>query len=493
MSESRSWYSNPRLWLVAIVLFAALVRFPNIAWDQNHFFHPDERAVAYAVQRIDFPHLKLDPDFFAYGSLPIYLAKISSDVVSLVDRNATSYDGVIVNGRRLSALMGTLTVLLLILLGTRLYGQTVGLLAGFLLAAAVLHVQNSRFLTVDVPLTLFVLLGLSQLVRVCDEGKARHFLMAGICIGLAVANKFSAMPLFLPLGIAALHRYFVERRFISVSGKVLLAVVAAALAFALAEPYAILRFDRFYHDIVEQSGMVRNAGQFPYTTQYMYTPKYVYDLTQLILWGMAPLLGVVAVWATATRIGVAWRSRRATEWVLLSWVIPFFLVTGWFEVKFPRYLLPIYPLMALWAADWLVQRYRRGTLFGRMALPAVVLGTLAATFAFVSTYTRPHTIVTASEWFYQHIPPGSHVLTQDWDEGFPFVLPGYNPSRYQVKTFGYYEDDTSNKIQKLSQELASSDYIVFQTKRLYGAVTRAETRDPKQPGRRAYPLTSRYF
>ena len=42
-------------------------------------------------------------------------------------------------------------------------------------------------------------------------------------------------------------------------------------------------------------------------------------------------------------------------WVLLSWVIPFFLITGWFEVKFPRYLLPIYPLMILWAADWLLR------------------------------------------------------------------------------------------------------------------------------------------
>ncbi|MBI3781902.1 MAG: glycosyltransferase family 39 protein, partial [Deltaproteobacteria bacterium] len=493
MTEPRSWWSSPRLWLVAIVLFAALVRLPNIAWDQNHFFHPDERAVAFAVQRIDFTHLKLDPDFFAYGSLPIYLAAVSSKVAALVDRNATSYDGVILNGRRLSAVMGTLTVLLLILVGTRLYGQSVGLLAGFFLAAAVLHVQNSRFLTVDVPLTFFVLLGLSQLVRVCDEGKTRNFLAAGICIGLAIATKFSAMPLFLPLGIAALHRCFVERRVLPISAKVVLAVVAAALAFAVAEPYAILRFDRFYHDIVEQSGMVRNAGQFPYTTQYMYTPKYVYDLTQLILWGMAPLLGVTAVWATASRVGGAWRNRRAAEWVLLSWVIPFFLVTGWFEVKFPRYLLPIYPLMALWAADWLVQRYRRGSLVGRVALPAVVLGTLAATLAFVSTYTRQHTVVTASEWFYQHIPPGSKVLTQDWDEGFPFALPAYNLGRYQVRTFGYYEDDTSNKIQRLSEALATSDYVVFQTKRLYGAVPRAENRDPMQPGRRAYPLTSKYF
>ena len=182
-----------------------------------------------------------------------------------------------------------------------------------------------------------------------------------------------------------------------------------------------------------------------------------------------------------TRVALAWRSRRAVEWLLLSWVIPFFLITGWFEVKFPRYLLPIYPLMILWAAEWLVRKYRSGSLFGRIAAPLVVAGTLAAAVAFMSIYTRPHTVVTASEWFYKHIPPDSKVLTQDWDEGFPFALPGTNPGRYKIVPFGYYEPDSAAKMQKLSQELATSDYIAFQTKRLYGAVTRAPSAIQSNP------------
>jgi len=487
MTETRSWWSNPRLWMVAIVVFAAASRLVHLAWDQNHFFHPDERAVAFAVNRLSFKPLKLDPDFFAYGSLPIYLAKATSGVASLVDPQANSYDGAILNGRRLSAIMGALTVFLLILLGARLYDRTVGLLAGFLLAACVLHIQNSRFLTVDVPLTFFVLLALSQLVRVVRDGRAIQFVLAGTCIGLATATKFSAMPLLLPLAIAALYRYLEERRFLSVAGRLALAALAFAFAFVAVEPYAVLRFDRFYHDIFEQSTMVRNAGVYPYTTQYMHTPKYWYDLTQLVVWGMAPPLGIVAVWASVTRVAVAWRTRRPEEWILLSWVVPFFLITGWFEVKFPRYLLPIYPLMILWAAHWLVEKYRRGTLLGRLAMPTVALGTLAAAVAFMTTYTRPHTVVTASEWFYAHIPPGSKVLSQNWDEGFPFALPGHSTQGYKISEFGYYEKpDNAAKMQKLSQDLASSDYLAFQTKRLYGAVTRAPEQD-------YYPLTSKYF
>jgi YYY domain-containing protein len=485
MSERVSRWSRPGLWVLAVVLFAAAVRLPNINWDQNHFFHPDERAVAFAVGRLSFQPLNLDPDFFAYGSLPIYLAKATSSAAALIDPHAASYDGVIANGRRLSAVIGSLTVLLLILLGRRLYGRNVGLLAGFLLAACVLHVQNSRFMTVDVTLTFFVLLALAQLVRVTGTGRTRDFALAGVCIGLATATKFSALPLLGALGVAALHRCFVERRFFPVAASVVVAVVAAFLAFAVAEPYGLLRFDRFYHDIVEQSHMVRNAGDFPYTTQYMNTPKYAYEIVQLVVWCMGPLLGLAALWGTGSRIVSAWRTRRPEEWVLLAWVIPFFLVTGWFEVKFPRYLLPIYPFLILWAAEWLLRTYRGGSRLGRVALPAVVVGTLATTAAFVSLYTRPHTVVAASEWTYRHIPPGSKILTQDWDEGFPMPLPGANASQYTVKPFGYYgRPDSEAKIRRLSNELATADYIVFQTKRLYGAVTRAPER---------FPNTNNYF
>lgn len=478
------WWMRPQLWLAAIVLFAAAVRFPAIEWDQRHFFHPDERAVAFAIQRISFARLALDPDWFAYGTLPIYLNRALAEILSVIEPGALNYDEVIVNGRRFTAFLGTLTVLLLFRLGRGMYDPGVGALGAFFLAGAILHVQNSRFLTVDVPLTFFVLLALSQLVWAAESGKWRHFVLGGIAIGAAMATKFSAAPLFLPLAVAGLLRWRREGRLVVHAGKVLVALGLAALTFAATQPYALLNFSRYAHDILEQSNMVRNAGLFPYTNQYMHTPKYVYELTQLVLWCMAPALGLVSLWATALRPSLAWRTGRAGEWVLLSWVIPFFLVTGWFEVKFPRYLLPIYPILCLWAAEWLLRQYRSGIAWRRLLLPAVVVGNTAALFAFLSIYTRPHTVRTASEWFYRNIPAGSKVLSQDWDEGFPFPVPGFSPNRYQIVTFSYYEPDSPAKIQRLARELASSDYIVLQTKRIYGAVTRAPEK---------FPLTTNYF
>ena len=485
MSEPHTaTYHRLRLWLIALVVFAAAVRLIGLNFDDRHFFHPDERRIAFAVEELSFKPLQLNPHFFAYGSFPLYVTRAATSVLGLVDERLSHYDNIILIGRGVSALAGTFTVILLVLLGARLYNRSVGLLAGFLLAACVLHLQNSHYMTTDVFLTFMVTLALSFLVGVVQRGWTRDYVYAGIAIGLATATKFSALPLLAPLAIACVVRMARERRVLPIVGKGLLAVVCVALAFAAGQPYALLDFASYYHDVEEQSRMVRQAGLMPYTNQYIGVPKYGYDLTQLVLWGMAPPLGLVAVWATATRVVGAVRERSATDIMLLAWVLPFFLITGAFDVKFVRYLLPIYPIMILWAAAWLWRVGERSRL-GRAALWSVAVATGLAALSFMSIYTRPHTAVTASEWVYRHIPAGKTILTQHWDEGFPMPLPsGGNPGKYKVIDLPYYEPDTAQKWRQISQQVATADYIAFQTKRLYGALTMAPQK---------YPLSNNYF
>ena len=482
---SESLHRTRRLWLIALVAFAAFVRLIGIDWDDRHFFHPDERAIAFAIERLSFSPLQLDPDFFAYGSFPFYVNRAVSSLLGLIDPAWGRYAQIIHTGRAVSGVIGILTVLLTYLLATRMYGWHAGILAGFLLAATPLHIQNSHYITTDVFLTFIVLATLYFAVQLSQRGWTRDYLYTGIGIGFAVATKFSALPLLAPFGIACLVRIAVERRFFAIVGKALLAMIAVGTAFFIGQPYAILNWTRYSHDIAEQSRMVRNAGLFPYTNQYVGTPKYFYELEQMILWGMAPALGLTAVIGTGARILNLLRERSSADLVLLSYVLPFFLVTGWFDVKFPRYLLPIYPILIMWAAV-LLTRAAQASIVGRIAKWTVVGLTGLAAMAFLSIYFRPFTQVTASEWTYRHIPAGSTILSQHWDEGFPMPLPGGNRTgqRYVVKQLPYYEPDNSAKIRKLSQDLEGGDYIAFQTKRLYGALTQAAAK---------FPLSNNYF
>ncbi|MFI5120819.1 MAG: DUF2298 domain-containing protein [Thermoanaerobaculia bacterium] len=470
--------------LLLLVLFALAIRLVGLDFDQNHFFHPDERAIGDAILKLSFHPLRLNPHFFAYGSLPFYLTKALSSLLAAVSGRDwfASYDGVIHVGRFLSALAGALTVLLVAAVGRRLYGQKAGLLAGLLLALAVLHVQTSHFASTDVALTLFVLLALAASGLLARRGRGRDALLAGALTGFSLATKASAAPLLLPLAVAVFLACRPARAW--KKGALLLAIagLATLVAFFLGEPYAFLDFHEFWRSVSEQGAMVRHAGLVPYTNQYVGVPNFLYEAKELVFWGLGPLLGLAALWAAGRRLAF-FRKLSPVEWVFASFFVPYVFLTCTFQVKFPRYLLPIYPLLALWAAAWLTERAGRGRA-GRVLLAVVVGGTAAWALAFASIYTRPHSSVTASLWFHDHVPGGARVLEQDWDEGFPFSFPGRLAERYRIVTFGFYEPDSPEKMAKLARELAVADWVVLQTKRLYGAVTRAPEK---------FPLTNRAF
>ncbi len=466
--------------LLALTLLALALRLYGLGWDGWHYFHPDERRIAEAVATISFSPLQLDPRFYAYGSFPFYVTRVAVAAAKLVYPRVSEYDLAVRAGRALSALWGAATVFLLGLLGRRLYGEGVALLAAALLALTVTHVQNSHFATNDVPLALLVLATLTLLLRAVEGASATRWAAVGAVAGLAVATKVSALPLGLPIGVALVRLAFrtgsaqAALRATAVTG------AAAVAAFLLAQPYAVLSWPRFAADVLEQSRMVRQAGLYPYTHQYFGAPRLLYEVRELVLWGMGPLLGVTALAGLVQRLG---RRTRPGEWLLLAWAIPFFLINASFEIKYPRYLLPLVPLLCLWAAVLLARLAARGRR-GR-ALRAVVLGgTALYALAFCAIYTREHTVRHASRWFYEHVPAGTRVVIQEWDEGFPFHLPGRDPSRYTVVQLPLYEADSEAKVRRLARELAAADVMVLQTRRLVGSTTRAEA---------TFPLTARFF
>src|SRR5215510_2375341 len=118
MSELQSAPAHRlRLWLIAVVVFAAAVRLIGINYDSGHFFHPDERRIAFAVEELSFRPLQLNPHFFAYGSFPLYVTRAVSSLLGQVNERLGHYDNIILTGRAVSAVIGTLTVILLVFLG----------------------------------------------------------------------------------------------------------------------------------------------------------------------------------------------------------------------------------------------------------------------------------------------------------------------------------------------------------------------------------------
>ena len=479
-----------------------------------------------------------NPGQFAYGSFPLYLFKIVESLIPDDVYNARTI------GRGISALADVCVVFLTYLLGARLYGRRQGLLAAALVSLAVIHIQLSHFLTFDIVLGLTSIAALYFMHRVAVGGRLRDSVIAGVIVGLGLATKVSMAPMFLALAMAHLlyvlpvfrtaggERNEVSRR-IGMAFIGLLAAGCASLAtFIIAQPYAIIDASRFVADVTEQSEMVRRIRDLPYTRQYIDTAAYLYYARQLAAFGLGWPLGIVAwagllyaslrgmrfyygliylvvgwlipmglllvstgavVIAAAAMIAFAAliatlrvRSRESRGTVLLlSWVVPYLLVTGAFHVKFTRYLIPVTPLLVLFGAQMLFQlwewagTYRRWL---RHAVAAAMVALVAVTglyaLAYTGVYQTLHTAVRSSEWIKRNVPEGSVILMEHWEEGVPDL------GRYDVPRLPVYEPDTPRKLDRLADDLAQADYILFYSNRLYGTITRLPER---------YPVTSAYY
>ncbi|MCD6289490.1 MAG: phospholipid carrier-dependent glycosyltransferase, partial [Anaerolineae bacterium] len=395
--------------LLAIILLTALtLRLYNVNWDEGHHAHPDERWICMVATEMHWPKdlaTAFDPhattwnplyDYngskaageyrmrhFAYGHLPLYLLTVIAwalhDLAPLAEKlgmpgglvhwlfMANTYDGFPQVGRPLSALFDTGTVLLMYLIGRRVYDRRVGLLAAAFSALTVLQIQLAHFYAFDPVATFFIMVALLGSVRMAQEGDVRSAVLAGVGAGCAVSSKFSAMPILAALGIGALipawrafrlHGWNSPQAAVQLSRGVKLALVAilvAVVAFAVTSPFALLDWKAYRTSVIEEQGaMVRGKVDFPYTRQYRGTTPYIYQIKQQVRWGMGWPLGLVAFLGFGWVLARAMRGRaRLEEWVLLAWAVPYFGITGAFMVKFMRYMLPVVPLFALMGAAML--------------------------------------------------------------------------------------------------------------------------------------------
>lgn len=513
------------LWSIALCGFA--LRLYGLNWDQGNSFHPDERQILFHVTVLSWPtsfaqfldpvNSPLNPHFFAYGSFPMYLLATLGNLLSHFWPSVTSFTNLTLVGRVLSALFDSGTILLAGLLALRLIkdatpGRTqawnMALLAAALVAFTPFELQLSHFYAVDTMLLFFVTLMLLACVALIDTDKPlRWAVLAGIAYGLAVSTKFSAAPLGVPLLVAALMRWY-RRDLFSAFTLFLCALFVTGITFLIAEPYALLDTKNVIVQIVEQSDLARGTLDLPYVRQFAGTTPFVYEAQNMIVWGLGLMLGIAACAGLLWLLWRVWKRDAGLWMVVLSWVLIYGAVNCSFYAKFMRYMLPVYPFLTLMAAAFLVmlsrydwQKLRIGNIkvlvpvlrYG--AIVVVLAGTILQGLALLNVYSTPNTRVLASRWIYVHIPAGSVLTYEQWDDPLPVPVDGHDPSMYRQATYqdangqpatglDLYGDDTVEKAQLLARLLPTINAIIMPTDRLDKSI-------PRLPFR--YPLTIHYY
>jgi hypothetical protein len=509
-----------------------LLRLYGFNWDQGNSFHPDERQILFRVTALRWPtslaqfldptRSPLNPHFFAYGSFPLYLLALVGAILRYDFSSPTTFVNLMFIGRAISALFDAGTILLTAWLGLRLAqddlpghpsGWNVALFAGSLVVFTPLQLQLSHFYTVDTILLFFVMLTILACVALVDtERPMRWALIAGLAYGLALGTKVSAAPLAVPLLVAVGLRWYKRRSFLSAIAPLILVITITLLVFLLVEPYALLDFNNFRDLTMQENDIARGTFDVPYTRQFAGTVPYLYEGQNMLLWGMGIALGCSAAVALLWFIWRAIKGNAGPWLVVLSWIIVYSAIVGSFYTKYMRYMLPVYPLLALmaaigvlalvqrllWSEQGFLQQQMRKRVLSLLAacLPIIVLGgTIFQGLALLNVYSQPNTRIQASLWMYHHLPAGSVVTYEQWDDSLPFPVDGYDPLAFiqaEYKTASgqtetglpLYDDDTLQKAQLLANLLPKVNAITMATDRLDKSI-------PRLPQR--YPLTIHYY
>ena len=217
-------------------------------------------------------------------------------------------------------------------------------------------------------------------------------------------------------------------------------------------------------------------------------------------------LGVVALagslWAL---VRLAIGKASPGEWIVWSWLIPYFGITGAFLAKFNRYMSPVLPFVVLFGAAltvWLLGRLKlpnhpisQSTFpflrpLGWILAAVALLGSLFWSLAYVNgVYNHEHPWLTASRWVYANAPRDSIILWESWDDPLPKSIPGEDGTdmgRAGLRHIDWspYEEDTAEKYEILKAKLREADFVIYSSKRIYGSVDELPER---------YPMTTRYY
>ncbi len=433
-----------RLALALLLLTTFALRLWGIKQGLPYSYNFDE-ATHFVPKAIDFFSHDLNPQYFLNPPAYSYLLHIvfelwfgSADAVTRAF--TTDPTSVYVVARVVAAVLGTLSVLFTYMAGERLWGRTVGLLAAAIIGFAFLPIFYSHLALNDVPTLAPVSLSLYGIAGVMRRGRLRDYVVSGIGIGLAAATKYTGGITLLCLLVAFVSDAAANAAWRSVR-RMAIGLAIALASFLIANPYALLDFSAFQAGVSSQASLA--AGQDPVklgTTPGSGITYYLWTFTWGIGWG--PSLGAIGG-------AVLLLARRS--WALALMLIPapivFVIFMGGQQRFFGRWLMPIFPIVALLAAygtvelvRWLAREHR---------LPAPLLGAAAAVLLLTQSVvsvlhddavlSRPDTRNLTRAWMVGHVPAGAKIVIEpvvadnwamDIGTSLPWTPTGERWSRY---------------------------------------------------------------
>lgn len=417
-----------RLWvglaLVAILLLAFGLRLQGITYGLPNSFAPDETSKVETVKaffRGEFNHAAHQPSFMFNTLYLIYLAAepfrgailhgLGLETGATPDQQQFAF--YVWLGRLWMVVLSVGTVAAIFALGRRVAGNAAGLVAALLFAVLPLSISLSHYIKEDTPLGFWVTISLLAALPIIDRGRARDYMVAGVCCGCAFGAKYPGGL----VAVAPILAHFLcvpELRAASRRRNIEMGLVPCgfALGFLTTSPAIFVHWTRVFRGVKKQVAYMQGGHHDGISIGPM-EHWFTFYLTHALV----PTLTLAVVLVGAVGLVFLIRRHRAPGIVLAAWALGYYLLTEAMPAKpypfFARYMIPVVPPLCVGAGALVAEALRRGlrgtvaVKIGAAALAILVIGApLASTVRFLR-HVYPDTRTEGAEWLRQQ--PGART------------------------------------------------------------------------------------
>jgi len=374
-----------------------------------------------------------NPHNFIYPSLYKYLLFLSYGfyfavgkifgVFSSLDAFRRAYfidpSAFYVIGRSISALLGSVSVLLTYAIARRVYSSLAGVVSAAFFAVEILNVKYSHHALPDVTMVFFFLLGIWFSLKIIDEGRLRDYLAAGAFGGLSISAKYNGVSVIVAISVAHVLRHY--------KGSVVEAVrrkarwIASAIAFVLlfflvGTPFALLDYRTFLSDVGFQNVVISQHQSLGGLSVTIWS--YLRELFLPVRWDLfGNYFGLLAF--AGSVYGLLGLGKKGSLLAVVVWAhFLFFAYKTSSTFLKPHYMLPIIPLTYVLGGVSLAKvkdavSHRAGRAlqpYWYLLLLFLLLGPATRVLVFDYARGRTDTGLLARSWVEANLPAGSRIL-----------------------------------------------------------------------------------
>ena len=459
-----------RHWIWIIFLLAIFFRFFDLNWDGIYKLHPDELNISIAIHNME-KNPDFNPDFFAYGTLPIGLIfTIKQFFLSFFEISLNDY----MIGRFISATLSSLSILIFYKwiksFAKNIYPKNEQLflfITVFILAFSPAVIQSAHFMTFEAILVFEYLLFSLAATNYLIKKTKLYLFFVGLITGMAIATKITSFFLFPIFALIIFLSFFnksnQKNSFLIIVRHLAYFIIISALTAAVLSPFSIMYWDKFLDVIKYENSVANGSSRVFYTQQFFDTTPVFFQIKSVLDF----ILGGF-VWLIFTIIGFYYFAKNSKQYYLyipLAFLLLGWLPTSFLFVKWIRYSVYFTPFFAIFAAVGIMGIFRNHIKIHRALLLFTCIFSLINLLMFFKVYIAEDSRITAAKWAEHSIPENSNILSELYDLS---IIPFNNKFMDSITLFDFYSLNDIATSKLLSKQLENTEYIISASQRVWG-------------------------